>query len=122
MCGIDTVMWTPEGLRMKTSRKGLFRVPPTRPPYPPQFKEEAIKLMRSSGKSLAQISRELDVSEQTLRNWRKQEEIDEGEREGLTTDEREELGRLKKRVRVLEQEKEILRKATAFFAREDGIR
>jgi len=97
-------------------------VPPTRPPYPPQFKEEAIKLMRSSGKSLAQISRELDVSEQTLRNWRKQEEIDEGEREGLTTDEREELGRLKKRVRVLEQEKEILRKATAFFAREDGIR
>ncbi len=78
--------------------------------------------MRSSGKSLAQISRELDVSEQTLRNWRKQEEIDEGEREGLTTDEREELGRLKKRVRVLEQEKEILRKATAFFAREDGIR
>ncbi len=97
-------------------------MPPTRPPYPPQFKEEAIKLMRSSGKSLAQISRELDVSEQTLRNWRKQEEIDEGEREGLTTDEREELGRLKKRVRVLEQEKEILRKATAFFAREDGIR
>lgn len=77
--------------------------------------------MRSSEKPLAQISRELDVSEQTLRNWRKQEEIDEGEREGLTTDEREELGRLKKRVRVLEQEKEILRKATAFFAREDGI-
>ena len=77
--------------------------------------------MRSSEKPLAQISRELDVSEQTLRNWRKQEEIDEGEREGLTTDEREELGRLKKRVRVLEQEKEVLRKATAFFAREDGI-
>jgi transposase len=97
-------------------------VPRTRPPYPPEFKEEAIRLMRSSEKPLAQISRELDVSEQTLRNWRKQEEIDEGEREGLTTDEREELGRLKKRVRVLEQEKEVLRKATAFFAREDGIR
>lgn len=48
--------------------------------------------MRSSGKPLAQISRELDVSEQTLRNWRKQQEIDEGEREGLTTGEREELG------------------------------
>lgn len=97
-------------------------MPRTRPPYPPEFKEEAIRLMRSSEKPLAQISRELNVSEQTLRNWRKQEEIDEGEREGLTTSEREELGRLKKRVRVLEQEKEVLRKATAFFAREDGIR
>ncbi len=97
-------------------------MPPTRPPYPPEFKEEAVRLMRSSEKPLAQISRELDVAEQTLRNWRKQEEIDEGEREGLTTDEREELGRLKRRVRILEQEKEVLRKATAFFAREDGIR
>ncbi len=78
--------------------------------------------MRSSQKPLAQISREIDVAEQTLRNWRKQQEVDEGKREGLTTDEREELGRLRRRVRVLEQEKEVLRKATAFFAREDGIR
>ena len=97
-------------------------MPPTRPPYPPQFKEEALRLMRSSGKPLAQISRELDVSEQTLRNWRKQQEIDEGEREGLTTEEREELGRLRRRVKVLEQEKEVLRKATVFFARENGTR
>lgn len=96
-------------------------MPPTRPPYPPEFKEEAVRLMRSSAKPLAQISRELDVSEQTLRNWRKQEEIDEGQREGLTTEEREELGKLRREVRVLRQEKEILRKATAFFAREDGI-
>lgn len=59
-------------------------MPPTRPPYPPEFKEEAIRLMLSSDKSLARISRELDVAEQTLRNWRKQEEIDEGEREGLS--------------------------------------
>jgi transposase-like protein len=78
--------------------------------------------MRSSEKPLARISRELEVSEQTLRNWRKQKEIDEAEREGLTTEEREELGRLRKKVKVLEQEKEVLRKATAFFAREDGIR
>jgi transposase len=95
---------------------------PPRPPYPPEFKEEAVRLMRSSGKPLAQISRELDVSEQTLRNWRKQQEIDEGEREGLSTSEREELARLRRENRVLRQEKEILRKATAFFAREDGIR
>jgi transposase len=102
--------------------KGVVRVPPTRPPYPPAFKEEAMRLMRSSAKPLAQISRELDVSEQTLRNWRKQQQIDEGEREGLTTDEKEELTRLRRENKVLRQEKEILRKATAFFAREDGIR
>ncbi len=98
-------------------------MPPTRPPYPQEFKEEAVRLMHSSEKPLAQISRELGVSEQTLRNWRKQQRIDAGEREGLTTGEREELGRLRREVRVLRQEKEILRKATAFFAREeDGIR
>lgn len=78
--------------------------------------------MRSSEKPLARISRELDVAEQTLRNWRKQEEIDEGEREGLSTDEKEELRRLRRENKVLRQEKEVLRKATAFFAREDGIR
>jgi len=104
------------------SVKGVVRVPPTRPPYPPQFREEAVRLMRSSRKPLAQISRELDVSEQTLRNWRKQTEIDEGEREGLTTDEKEELARLRRENKVLRQEKEILRKATVFFAREDGTR
>lgn len=80
-----------------------------------------MRLMRSSEKPLAQISRELDVSEQTLRNWRKQQQIDQGEREGLSTDEQEELGRLRSKVKILEQEKEISRKATAFFAREDGI-
>jgi transposase len=97
-------------------------VPPTRPPYPPEFKEEAIRLMRSSNKPLARISRELDVAEQTLRNWRKQTEIDEGEREGLSTEEREELSKLRREVKTLRQEKEILRKATVFFAREDGTR
>jgi transposase len=81
-----------------------------------------VRLMRSSDKPLARISRELDVSEQTLRNWRKQREIDEGEREGLTTDEKAELARLRRENKVLRQEREILRKATVFFAREDGTR
>ena len=57
--------------------------------------------MHSSEKPLAQISRELGVSEQTLRNWRSQAQIDAGEREGLTTEEREELGKLRREVRVL---------------------
>jgi len=57
-----------------------------------------------------------------LRNWRKQQEIDEGEREGLTTEGKEELARLRRENKVLRQEREILRKATVFFAREDGTR
>ena len=84
---------------------------------------EAVCLVRSSPKrSVAQIARELGVSDNSLRNWVKQFEIDQGEREGLTTEEREELNKLRKEVKVLRQEKEILRKAAAFFAREDGIR
>jgi transposase len=74
------------------------------------------------GKSVAQIAKELGVSDNSLRSWIKQTQIEQGEREGLTTEEREELRRLRKEVKVLRQEKEILRKAAAFFAREDGIR
>ena len=90
---------------------------------PPQFKREAVRLVRSSpNRSVTQIARELGVSDNSLRNWVKQFEVDQGEREGLTTEVREELRRLRKENRVLRQEKEILRKAAAFFAREDGIR
>lgn len=97
-------------------------MPRTRPPYPPEFREEAIRLARSSERSASEIARELGVSSESLRNWVKQSEIDAGEREGLSSDEQEELRRLRREVKTLRQEKEILRKATAFFAREDGIR
>lgn len=99
-------------------------MPATNPPYPPEFRREAIRLVRSAPEErpISRIARELGISTETLRNWVKQEEIDAGEREGLTTDEQEELRRLRRENKVLKQEKEVLRKATVFFAREDGSR
>jgi transposase len=91
--------------------------------YPEEFKSEAVQLARSSPeKSIRQLAYELGISAQTLRNWIKQAEIDRGEREGLTTEEREELRRLRRENRILREEREILKKAAAFFAKEDGTR
>jgi transposase len=94
-------------------------MPRTRPAYPPEFRREAVELVRSSGRSLPQIAVELGVSPQSLRSWVKQVQLDSGERrDGLTSDEREELRRLRRENKRLEQEREILKKAAAFFARE----
>ena len=97
-------------------------MPGAKPHYPSEFKAEAIRLVRSSGRSISQVAKELGVSGNSLRNWLRQADIDEGKREGLTTEERQELKRLRREVKILRQEKEILKKAAAFFAREEGIR
>ena len=83
-----------------------------------EFKRDAVALVRSSGKAIAEVARDLDLTESALREWVRQADVDEGRREGLTTAEREELARLRKEVRVLREERDILKRATAFFARE----
>lgn len=94
----------------------------TRPPYAPQFRAEAVRLVKESGKSKSEIAADLGVSYETLRKWVRQAEIDEGQREGLTTDERQELRRLRRENWILREEREILKKAAAFFAQEERNR
>ena len=93
-------------------------MPRTRPPFPAEFRREAVKLMRESDKPLSQLAKDLGVSEQTLRTWRRQVKIDAGERDGLTSEQQEELRRLRRENRTLQMEREVLKKAAAFFARE----
>src|SRR3954451_1565864 len=82
---------------------------PSVPPYSLEFRREAVRLLRTSGRSIPQLSRELGCSPQSLRNWSRQIDVDEGRAEGLTSDEREELRRLRREGRTLTEEREILK-------------
>ena len=99
-------------------------MPKSHPPYPAEFRARAVELVRTSGKSILEIARELGISGEGLRNWVRQADADAGRgRPGeLTTDEKAELQRLRRENKVLREEREILKKAAAFFARESETR
>ena len=86
--------------------------------FTPEFKAHTIELVRTSGKSVGEVCRDLDLTETAVRRWVAQADVDAGRRDGLTTAEREELSRLRRENRVLRDERDILKKAAAFFAKE----
>ena len=90
----------------------------TRPPYPPEFRRRILDLARS-GRTPESLEKEFHLSAQTVRNWKRQDELDTGRRhDGLTTEERAELVRLRRENRKLLMEREILKKAAIWFAKE----
>jgi transposase len=93
-----------------------------RRPYPPELRREAVALYARTDRTLGEIAADLGVSPESLRLWVQQAQIERGERDGLTGDERGELRELRRRVLLLEQEREILKKAAAFFVMESETR
>ena len=90
-------------------------------PHPPEFRRRAVELVRLKDKPVAQIAKDLGISESCLRNWMARADVDQGRREGLSSDERAELVKLRRELRVKEMEIEILKRASAFFARENVL-
>jgi transposase len=93
-------------------------MPRSHPPYPPEFKAEAVRFYCTSGRRLQEVASDLGVTANSLREWVRRAEVEAGSREGLMQNEREELNRLRRENRILREEREILRKATAFFVKE----
>ena len=89
-------------------------------PYTPEFKQQAVRLVEESGLSIREAADDLGVSTESVRNWVRQARVDAGNADGLTTDEKAELARLRRENRVLKQEREILKRAAAWFAKETG--
>ena len=90
-------------------------------PHPPEFRQRAVELARLREKPVAQIAEDLGISDSCLRGWMKQADIDEGRREGLSSSERDELVEPRRELRVTKMENEILKRAAAYFARENVL-
>jgi transposase-like protein len=90
-------------------------------PHPPEFHQRAVELARLREKPIAQIAEDLGISDSCLRGWVRQADIDEGRRQGLSSDDRDELVELRRELRVAKMENEILKRAAAFFARENVL-
>jgi transposase len=119
--GVPPVFWTPDDLR-REGAKGWCLCRRPDPRNPDEFRREAIELLRA-GRTPRELAESLGVSQQTLRNWRRQDELDRHERgDGLTSDERDELRRLRRDNARLMQERDLLKRAAAFFAKETEIR
>ena len=88
---------------------------------PLEFRARAVELARQGQQPVAQIAKDLGISQSCLRRWMAQADIDVGAREGLSSTERKELVELRRRTRVLEMENEILKRASAYFARENVL-
>ena len=95
---------------------------PPRPAYPPEFRARAVELARTGALPPSQVARDLGIDPDTLRRWLRQAEIDAGRGPGTTTEEQAELVRLRREVALLREERDILRKATAYFARASAPR
>ena len=95
-------------------------MPKSRPPYSPELRRRLVEMVRA-GRSPAELAEQFEPSEQCIRNWVAQAARDEGERQdGMTSEEKAELARLRREVRTLREERAILAKAAAWFARETG--
>jgi transposase len=92
--------------------------PRPRRSFTPEFKADIVERCRAGDRTISQVARDFDLTETAVRSWVNQAEIDNGERDGLTTEERQELTKLRRENRRLQEDVEILKRATAFFAKE----
>jgi transposase len=90
-------------------------------PRPPEFRRRAVELARLREKPIAAIAKDLQMSESCLRRWMDQADVDDGHKQGVSSDEHKELVELRRKNRVLEMEVEILKRASAYFARENVL-
>ncbi len=90
-------------------------------PHPPEFRQRAVELARLREKPVAQIATDLGISDSCLRGWMRQADVDDGRRSGLSSDDRDELAELRRELRVTKMENEILKRAAAYFARENVL-